>query len=149
MDQRISFITLGVRDLKAMKAFYTEKFGWQILKDEGGIVFFLLNGFILGLFPEDELAADAKVEPGKGGFKGFTLALNFNSEREVDELFEGLISKGVEVIKAPEKVFWGGYSGYVADVEGNLWEIACNPFLELNPDGSVKTHHLTQAKPFQ
>jgi uncharacterized protein len=140
MKQLLSFITLGVRDLEAMKQFYVEKFGWKTLKDSDGIVFFQMNGFILGLFPADELAKDAKVEPGSGGFKGFTLAINFNSEKEVDDVFSELTSAGVKVVKAPERVFWGGYSGYVADIEENLWEIAFNPLLQLDEDGSVKTH---------
>ena len=74
------------------------------------------------------------------GFKRFTLAINFKTEQEVDKAFDDLKQKGVKIIKAPEKVFWGGYRGYIADIENNLWEIAYNPFLELDSEGNVVTH---------
>ena len=140
MEQHINFITLGVRNLDAMKRFYTDVFGWTPLKDSDGIVFFQLNGLILALFPEDELAADAGIEPGASGFKRFTLAVNFRSELAVDQAFAALEKNGVSVIKRPEKVFWGGYSGYVADIEGNLWELAYNPFLVMDERGNSLTH---------
>jgi catechol 2,3-dioxygenase-like lactoylglutathione lyase family enzyme len=140
MEQRLSFITIGCADLDKLKQFYIDKFKWAPLKDSDGIVFFKLNGFILSLFPTNELAADARV-PGYGnGFKKFTLAINYKSEKEVDEVFKTLQGRGVKVIKAPQKASWGGYSGYVADIEGNLWEIAFNPFLEMDDKGNVLTH---------
>jgi catechol 2,3-dioxygenase-like lactoylglutathione lyase family enzyme len=140
MEQRLSFITLGVKNLPAMKAFYTNQFGWQPMKQDGGIVFFQLNGIILGLYPTGELAADAKADPAENTgnkFKGFTLAINFRSDAEVDAVFAELKARGVTVAKAPEKVFWGGYSGYVSDIEGNLWEIAHNPFIQLDAAGNI------------
>lgn len=140
MQQRLSFLTLGVKDLDKMKHFYKEKFGWTTLKDSDGIVFFKLNGFILGLYPVDELAEDIRIKQDSKGFKGFTLAINFRTEKEVDAIFETLRKKDVDIVKEPVKVFWGGYSGYVADIEDNYWEIACNPFLELDKDGNVVTH---------
>jgi uncharacterized protein len=140
MKQLIHFVTLGVEDLGAMKKFYTEKFGWTPLKDEKEIVFIKMNGFILSLFPNDELAKDAGVNPDKNNFKGFTFAVNFHSEDEVDKAFAGLRQKGVHVVKEPQKVFWGGYSGYVEDIEHNLWELAFNPFLVMDENGNVSTH---------
>ncbi len=74
------------------------------------------------------------------GFKKFTLAINFKSEKEVDEVFKTLQGQGVKIIKGPQKASWGGYSGYVADIEGNLWEIAFNPFLEMDDKGNVLAH---------
>ena len=140
MEQRLNFITIGAADLNKLKQFYIDKFKWPPLKDSDGIVFFKLNGFILSLFPANELAADAGV-PGDGaGFKKFTLAINYKSEKDVDEVFKTLQARGVKVIKAPQKASWGGYSGYVADIEGNLWEIAYNPFLEMDDKGNVLTH---------
>lgn len=141
MEQRLSFITIGVHDLNKMKQFYIEKFGWHPLKEQEGIVFFKLNGFILALYPTQELAKDAGISSDHKGFKRFTLAINLSSEAEVNELFSKLSSRGVNVIKEPEKVFWGGYSGYVEDPENNLWEIAYNPFLVLDEKGNVITHH--------
>ncbi len=140
MEQRLTFITIGAADLNKLKQFYIDKFKWTPLKDSDGIVFFKLNGSILSLFPADELAADAGV-PGDGtGFKKFTLAINYKSEKEVDEVFKTLQDRGVKIIKTPQKASWGGYSGYVVDIEGNLWEIAFNPFLEMDDKGNVLTH---------
>ncbi|MBN9295928.1 MAG: VOC family protein [Filimonas sp.] len=140
MEQRLTFLTIGVTDLKAMRAFYKEKFGWTPSKEDDydGIAFFKLNGIVLGLFPADELAEDAGVaQDGAGTFKRMTMAINMRSEKEVDEAFAALKAKGVTITKAPEKVFWGGYRGYVADIENNLWEIAYNPFMEMDAEGNV------------
>lgn len=140
MNQQLHLLTLGVKDLGAMKRFYTEKFGWTTLIDRDGIVFIKLNGIILALFPEHELAEDAGVKNDGKGFKRFTLAVCLKSEKEVDEKFSLLRSRGVKVVKEPEKVFWGGYRGYVSDPEHNLWEIAYNPFLKFDRDGNIAGH---------
>lgn len=140
MKQLIHFITLGVHDLDKMKSWYVQKFGWKPMKDENGIVFFRLNGFILGLFPADELARDIGTSQEGNGFKKFSLAINFNSEKEVDQAVEELKKKGVRIIKEPQKVFWGGYHAYIADAEDNYWELAYNPFLKMDKDGNVVSH---------
>ena len=140
MNQRLSFITIGVENLEVMTRFYKGKFGWTTLKEMDGISFFLLNGFVLGLFPANELAADIGIQPGGSGFKRFTLSINFNSEEAVDSVFEDLKSKGVEIVKAPEKVFWGGYSGYIKDPEDNYWELAYNPYLEQDSNNNIIGH---------
>jgi uncharacterized glyoxalase superfamily protein PhnB len=93
------------------------------------IIFFSLNGVYLSLYSREDLARDARVDASGEGFRGFTLAYNARSENEVDELINVLRNKGVQIIKEPEKVFWGGYSSYVADPDGNLWEIAYNPYM--------------------
>ncbi len=139
MEQRLTFITLGAKDMNALKQFYIEKFGWTPIKTDG-IVFFKMNGFILSIFPADELAKDADVSKEGNGFKKFTLAINYRSEAEVDKKFAALKSKGVRIVKLPKKASWGGYSGYVADIEDNLWEIAYNPFLRLDNNGCVTDH---------
>lgn len=136
--QRLSFVTLGVTDLEASKKFYREKFGWQPIDGESeGIVFFQMNGIILALFPAVELAADAGVVQNGSGFKRFTLAINCYSEQEVDDIFAGFREKGIEIVKAPEKAFWGGYSGYARDNDQNLWEFAFNPFIHLDKSGNI------------
>lgn len=140
MDQRLTFVTIGVKDLETAKRFYTEKFEWKPLKDSDGIVFFKTGGTIFALFPAHELAADAGIEGEGSGFKRMTLAVNYDSEEEVDQVFAQLRQKGVHVVKTPQKLFWGGYSGYVEDAEHNLWEIAFNPFLEMDEEGNVITH---------
>jgi len=140
MQQRLSFLTIGVNDLELMKNFYVEKFGWQPMKDSDGIVFFKLNGFILGLYSANELAADIGIPQDGSGFTRVTMAINFSSEKEIDDVFAELEQKGVRIVKPPAKVFWGGYSGYVADIENNYWEFAFNPFLSMDEDGNVSEH---------
>jgi len=130
MDQRLTIITLGVKDLTISMKFYEEVFGWKRSpQSTGDIVFYELHGMSLALYPLHELAADAAVDAAGAGFKGFTLAYNTRSEKEVDELIDAMRSKAVPILKEPQKVFWGGYSSYVADPDGNLWEIAFNPYL--------------------
>jgi len=133
MEQRITFITLGVANLKQSIDFYEHKFGWKRseLSNES-ITFYDLNGIHLALYNREELAKDATVDPSGNGFRSFTMAYNTRSEKEVDDLIAGFRKKGVQVIKEPQKVFWGGYSSYVADPDGNLWEIAFNPFLKMD-----------------
>ena len=130
MEQRITFFTLGVTDLKVSTHFYENNFGWKrSAMSTENIVFFDLNGIHLSLYNRAALAEDATVDPAGSGFKGFTMAHNVKSEKEVDELIEDLRNRGVKIVKEPQKVFWGGYSSYVSDPDGNLWEIAFNPFL--------------------
>jgi catechol 2,3-dioxygenase-like lactoylglutathione lyase family enzyme len=138
MQPRVTIIGLGVEDLKASTAFYQEKFSWQLTSaSNDNISFFQLNGVLLSLYPREKLAEDATVPHKGSGFKGFTLAYNTRTKEEVDEIFADLGSKGVKIVKQPEAVFWGGYSGYVADLDENLWEIAYNPFLELDAEGNA------------
>ena len=96
------------------------------------IIFYGLNGIHLALYDREKLAKDATVDPSGHGFRSFTMAYNARSEKEVDDLIESLRQQGVQVIKEPQKVFWGGYSSYIADPDGNLWEIAFNPFLKMD-----------------
>jgi uncharacterized protein len=131
MEQRLTIITLGVSDVEQLTEFYENNFGWKKSDSSNeNITFFQLNGIHLALFQRDELARDAGVEGAGSGFKGFTMAYNTGSEQEVDDIIQSLRKKGVTILKEPQKVFWGGYSSYIADPDGNLWEIAYNPFLE-------------------
>jgi catechol 2,3-dioxygenase-like lactoylglutathione lyase family enzyme len=138
MQQRITLITLGVSNLVRSRNFYENSFGWKPLPNsDDNIVFFQLNGLQFALFPDHALAEDAGIEPDGKGFKKFSLAHNVRSEKEVDDLVASLRSKGVTILKEPQKVFWGGYSSYVTDPDGNLWEIAYNPYMELDAKGNV------------
>ncbi len=140
MQQRLTIIGLGVTDLKKSTEFYENKFGWQKTAfSNEHISFFKLNGILLSLYNEDELAKDATVDSNGSGFKKFTMAYNVTSKKEVDETIEALRVKGVTIIKEPQEVFWGGYSAYVSDLDDNLWEIAYNPFLGLDDNGNVKS----------
>ncbi|MEM9078134.1 MAG: VOC family protein [Bacteroidota bacterium] len=138
MEQRLTIITLGVSDLEKSTRFYENQFGWvKSASSNEHISFFTLNGILFSLYEKNALAQDADVDAKASGFKGFTLAHNTRSENEVDSIIEGLRKKGVEIVKEPQKVHWGGYSGYVSDLDGNLWEIAFNPFLKLDEKGDV------------
>lgn len=133
MKPRISMITLGVRDLRTSVRFYEQGLGFPRLESPPTVAFFNLNGTWLGLFGRDALAEDAGVPAGGGGFGGFALAHNVPSEAEVDEVIALAESAGATVVKRPQKVFWGGYSGYFADPDGHLWEVAHNPMMWVGP----------------
>lgn len=132
MEQHINYITLGVADLAESRRFYRDVFGWQeTVGSNENIAFFQAgNALLLALFGKAALARDAQIPEQSSGFPRFTLAHNVGSEAEVDALFAGFAAKNANIIKAPQKVFWGGYSGYLADPDGFLWEIAFNPFLQ-------------------
>lgn len=136
MQPRLSFITLGVADLDKSKLFYNDVLGWAPFQDNGGIVMYKLNGMVLSLYPQHELMEDAKIKADGRGSR-FTLAQCMRSPEEVDACFAHLMKHGATITKMPEKVFWGGYSGYFADPDGHLWEIAHNPFLEMDDEGNV------------
>ena len=148
IKQRLSLITIGVENLEAVRGFYEEKLEWRPAAVNKDIVFYRLNGLLLSFFPQKDLEKDAGLAGGEIKSKGLTLAYLVETEREVDELFAALEKKGVKIVKRPEKSFFGSYGGHFADVEGNLWEIAANPYIELDADGDVTGHkdikHLEQ-----
>lgn len=136
-EQRISIVTLGVRDRATMTKFYEDVIGFT---DVGppGMTMFDMGGMVLGLWEADKLAEDAgQVARPPEGFRNAALAYNARSEAEVDEIFARLRDAGVEITTAPHKAFWGGYSGYFADPEGNAWEVAFNPFWTFDEAGRV------------
>lgn len=132
MEARISIITLGVSDSAASTAFYRDGLKLPLLADKSNetISFFEVNrgSLWLALYPAHLLAEDARVAPERSGFRGFTIAHNLRSPEEVDQIFREALAAGATAVKSPEKVFWGGYSGYFADPDGFLWEVAHNPF---------------------
>lgn len=134
--QRVTLITLGVSDLERSAAFYA-KLGWTPKEDLPEAKFYQINGMVLGLFGLDALAKDQGRAGTKLGIGGSTLGQNYPTEAEVDAAFAAGLAAGATQLKAPEKVFWGGYSGYYADPDGHVWEIAMNPFWPLNDDGSL------------
>ncbi len=136
-EQRLSIITLGVRDRAAMTAFYEDVIGFENVGPPG-MTMFNMGGFVLGLWEADKLAEDAgqKARPADG-FRNAALAYNARSVEEVDEIFARLEAARVSITTPPHKAFWGGYSGYFADPEGNAWEVAFNPFWTFDEAGRV------------
>lgn len=133
MKPRISMITLGVADLDRSIEFYEKGLGFPRLESPPEIAFFTLNGTWLGLYGREALAEDATVSSDGSGFSGFTLAHNVASESEVDAVVAQAVAAGAELVKKPQKVFWGGFSGYFRDPDGYLWEVAHNPHVWVGP----------------
>ncbi len=132
----ISLVTLGVADLQRARAFYAA-LGWEAAQAPEGVVFIQLQGQVLALFGLADLAADMGREGAALGSGAMTLARNFASVAEVDAAFELALSAGATVLKRPEKTVWGGYSGYFADPDGHVWELAMNPSWPLDVDGTL------------
>lgn len=139
MEQRLSLITLGVADLARSRAFYADGLGWtpSTLGSED-VVFFQAAGIVFGLFGRDDLAADAGLPDAAGaGFRGVALAHNTRTRDEVDTVLARARRAGATITKPAEEAFWGGYSGYFADPDGHLWEVAWNPGMTIDADGHV------------
>lgn len=134
--QRVTLITLGVADLARARAFYAA-LGWCATRPQEGVVFFQMHGAVLGLFGLADLAVDQGRAGAALGTGAMTLAQNFATEAEVDAAYAVALKAGARALKVPQKVFWGGYSGYFADPDGHVWELAMNPFWPLNDDGSL------------
>ena len=133
MKPRISMITLGVHSLAASVKFYQEGLGFPRMESPPEVAFFTLSGTWLGLYEREALAADATVPAEGSGFESFTLAHNVHTQEEVDEVMNQAIVAGATLVKAPQTVFWGGYSGYFKDPDGHLWEVAHNPHFWVGP----------------
>jgi predicted lactoylglutathione lyase len=134
--QRVTLITLGVADLGRAQSFYGA-LGWQPAQQQEGVAFYQLNGLVLGLFGHADLAKDQGRDAADLGTGAMTLAQNFDTPEDVDAAFEQALAAGATALKRPEKVFWGGYSGYFADPDGHVWELAHNPFWPLADDGGL------------
>ncbi len=135
----VSLVTLGVEDLDRSIAFYRDGLGWPVsgasTKD---VAFLRIGGVVLSLYPRDKLAEDARVDPDGGGFRGITLAHNVPERQDVDRAIETAVVAGARLIKPAEDAFWGGRSGYFADPDGHLWEVARNPGFPLGPNGYLE-----------
>jgi catechol 2,3-dioxygenase-like lactoylglutathione lyase family enzyme len=136
MEQRVSVITLGVRDLARAVAFY-RALGWEPVADEHDDVFFFqAGGLVVALWGRDQLADDSCVTDS-GGWGGVTLAHNVRSPAEVDAVLEQARAAGGRIGREAATTFWGGYSGVFVDPAGHPWEVAHNPGWTLRDDGSV------------
>ncbi len=141
MEPRISIITLGVADMPRAIRFYRDGLGFPTsAKDDAGIAFFKTSGTCLALYPRDKLAED--VAPGLPSepppvFSGVTIAHNTRTKEEVDQVLALAERAGGRIVKRAQDVFWGGYSGYFADPDGHLWEVAWSKDMKFHPDGSL------------
>jgi catechol 2,3-dioxygenase-like lactoylglutathione lyase family enzyme len=141
MRQKLNLITLGVDDFERAVNFYEKGLGWKkSAASVDGLAVFPLGGITLTLYSRKELADDAtlpnpEVRPD---FPGLTLSYNAKSEKEVDDVLKEVEVLGATIVKPAQKVFWGGYSGYFKDLDGHLFEVAHNPFWEMDENDNLK-----------
>lgn len=136
MRQRLTLITLGVKDVGRARVFY-EGLGWKPSeRSMEDYVLFPLGGIVLGLYPLQELEVDTTLSYQPTPFSGMTLSYNAVSE-EVDVVMQEAERLGAVVVKPAERVFWGGYSGYFRDLDGYVIEVAHNPHWHLDADGHL------------
>lgn len=138
MEQRLSLVTLGVRDLARAKAFY-EALGWSGESPDGEVIFFQAGGVIIALWDRAALAEDSGVSNG-GAWGGVTIAHNVDSPEAVEAVLAEAAAAGATIARAGAPTFWGGYSGVFVDPEGHPWEVAHNPGWPLAADGSIRLH---------
>ena len=136
MEQRLSLVTLGSRDVKRARAFY-EALGWKTSWTDDDVVFFQAGCMIVALWGRDQLAEDTVVEDS-GGWGGVTLAHNVRSPAEVDAVLAEAEAAGATIPRPGAETFWGGYSGVFVDPDGHPWEVAHNPHWTLGDDGAVR-----------
>lgn len=136
MDQRISLVTLGVADLTRSREFYEHGLGWAPSAAPDGVVFYQLPGIAFALWSRAEMAAEVPT-PIDGRFGGVTIAVNQRCEADVDAVLAQAQAAGASMVKAATRAEWGGYSGYFADPDGHVWEIAVNPAWTINDDGTM------------
>lgn len=134
--QRVTLITLGVNDIERSKKFYAD-LGWAPTATQDNVAFYQINGLALGLFDRAALAEDQGRPGADLGVGASALGQNFLDRAAVDKAYKDALAAGATALKAPKKVFWGGYSGYYADPDGHVWEIAHNPFWPLGDDGNL------------
>lgn len=138
----LAIVTLGVADLERSIRFYRD-LGWEMRGDQADrIVWFKTSGSWIGLFGYDALADDAHLDAVPAddlpAYRGITLAINLPSEDEVDLAFVRVREVGGTIVKPPTRAEWGGYSGYFADPDGTLWEIAFNPGFPIDEQGRIE-----------
>lgn len=138
MEQRMSLVTLGVADLRRARRFYEQGLGWKPGFASDDVVFYETGGPIIALWSRRDLAADAQIEDDESTFGGIALAHNVRSRDDVDAVLAEAAAAGAAIVKSAEDTPWGGYSGYFADPDGHLWEVAFNPAWTIGENGSVR-----------
>lgn len=139
MQQQISLITLGVADLGRSRRFYGDGFGWKPVFETPGIIFYQMNGMVLGLWPtsdlEDDMQRPGLVRPG-----AFALAHNVAAKEDVQPVLDRLAAAGGRILRPADAPPHGGFRGYVADPDDHAWEIAWNPSWAIAEDGRITFH---------
>jgi hypothetical protein len=137
---RVTILTLGVADLARATKFYEAVLGTPPNTSYDGVTFIELPGAWISLYPLENLAKDISLEVPitRGGFSGVTLAHNARSKEDVIAIVERARSAGARVVKEPQETFWGGFSGYFADLDGYYWEVAWGPMFEFAEDGELR-----------
>jgi catechol 2,3-dioxygenase-like lactoylglutathione lyase family enzyme len=138
---RMTVITLGVDDLARATAFYREIFSTPPITQYEGVTFIPLPGVWLSLYPLEKLAEDIAEPvtlPAANTFRGFTLAYNARSKEEILSIFARVAAAGAHIAKVPQATFWGGYSGYFTDPDGNYWEVAWGEMFEFTEHGDLR-----------
>ncbi len=134
MQQRLHIVTLGVHDFQRSLQFYRDGLSWTPEDNNyEDIAFFPLGDVTLALYPRTKLAEDATVEPAGTGFSGITLSYKAKSKADVDAILKHVALIGGKIVKPAQDVFWGGYSGYFADPDGHLWEVAWSAAWDSEP----------------
>jgi predicted enzyme related to lactoylglutathione lyase len=140
MEQRFSVITIAADNLTALRDFYIEKLDWKPIAENKDIVFFKHNGFLFSICKRTDLAEFIGISPEGTGFRSVTFSYNVSSKGEAIELYFKLKNNGVKIIKEPTEPSFGGYFFYFSDIEGNILEVAYNPFIPMDYNGNVITH---------
>jgi uncharacterized protein len=135
LEPRISIVTIAVHDLDRTARFY-QAMGLKRHRIADGVAFFQMGGAILGLFPRSSAEKDSGIQFGDGPSRVY-LAYNTRSDDEVDQVLADAERAGGEIVKPAQRAFWGGWHGYFADPEGNLWEVAHNPDFPIDADGNI------------
>jgi uncharacterized protein len=143
MEQRISFVTLGVADVKRSRKFY-ERLGWKASRASNPhVAFFQAGPMVFALWGARDVAAEAGLRyvrkpGGRKNTGSFALAHNQHSKKDVDRLLKSAATAGGKILVSGHDTVWGGYSGHFADPDGHLWEVAWNPHFPLTKAGKVK-----------
>jgi catechol 2,3-dioxygenase-like lactoylglutathione lyase family enzyme len=138
MEPRLTLVTLGVEDVPRARDFYRRLGFVAAGPGSDSVAFFSAGGVVLALFGRKDLAKDATVSDSRPGFSGVALAHNVRSEPEVEAVLKEAAAAGGRIVKPAQRAFWGGYSGYFADPDGHLWEVAHNPGFPLDAAGRIE-----------
>ncbi|MGE0405230.1 MAG: VOC family protein [Candidatus Korobacteraceae bacterium] len=138
MEQRVSLITLAVRNLPRSRDFYENGLGWRPAFSSDEVAFYQIGGVVLSLFSLADYLQDAQLAPESIKTGSVALAHNVRNREEVDAVLDQAVQAGARILRTARPTPWGGYSGYFADPDGQPWEVAFNPAWPLEEDGSLK-----------